>query len=629
MEYRKDIDGLRAFAIIPVLLFHAGFSLFGGGYIGVDIFFVISGYLITSIIISDIEQNRFSIFNFYERRIRRILPALYIVMLFTFGWAFLFWAPYDLKNVAQSITATTFFANNILLILEVSDYFGALNDIEYLNPLLHTWSLAVEEQFYLIYPIILIIIVRFRKFTILFISLAIISSFIYAELKYQFEPRQVFYASHTRAWELLTGAISAVIYRNWGEIIHSKFPTFSNTVSSFGLFLIVASVLLINEGNLKEFHYLVFPVLGTFLVILFTKNNIVYKILSNKIAVYIGLISYSLYLWHQPIFTIFAYKVVVPAGSNPNLANLEIIIALTIIFIISIISYRFIEQPFRNKNTISTKITFIVLPIATIIFATIGYYGHITHGYLSAKIDADKINKYINQNIENYRVKKTDWQKIANKGSEILIIGDSTSADLQKALLSLNIIADRYELDGGCHFKLITENYCKNHGNKLIELDKLIKGKKIIYIANDLARESIILGDLPSYKFKEGYKLLYSYLSRKADTYFFTPFEFWKPTNVSYKAVRDNVNVGNVFYNNLHFKIDEMEKFIKTFVPENKIINKKDLFCSDKDRSCSVYDQNGKPIFYDGIHHTVEGWSYFGNILSNIVRANLQKQNGN
>ena len=144
-----------------------------------------------------------------------------------------------------------------------------------------------------------------------------------------------------------------------------------------------------------------------------------------------------------------------------------------------------------------------------------------------------------------------------------------------------------------------------------------------------MARESLILRKNPDSHFEEGYKLFYSYLSKKADTYFFTPFEFWKPTNISYKAIRDNIDVGNVFYNNLHFKISDMEKFLKTFVPENNIINKKDLFCSDKDLSCNVYDQNGKPIFYDGIHHTIEGWSYFGIVLSDIIQNHLIKLNRN
>ena len=159
MFYRKEIDGLRALAVLPVIFFHAGFSHFAGGYVGVDIFFVISGYLITSIILSDLSESRFSLSNFYERRARRILPPLYAVMFISSIFVFLNYSPYEAKDFYQSLVAATLFLSNYFFYIE-TDYF---NDFSESAPLLHTWSLAVEEQYYLLFPVLLIFLSRFKK----------------------------------------------------------------------------------------------------------------------------------------------------------------------------------------------------------------------------------------------------------------------------------------------------------------------------------------------------------------------------------------------------------------------------------------------------------------------------------
>ena len=153
MQYRAEIDGLRAVAIIPVILFHAGFPLFSGGFVGVDIFFVISGYLITTIILTEKEQGKFSLINFYERRARRILPALFFVMLVSLPFAWLWLIPSDMKDFSQSLIGVATFSSNILFWQETG-YWGTANE---LKPLLHTWSLAVEEQYYIIFPLYLML----------------------------------------------------------------------------------------------------------------------------------------------------------------------------------------------------------------------------------------------------------------------------------------------------------------------------------------------------------------------------------------------------------------------------------------------------------------------------------------
>ena len=177
MRYRREIDGLRAIAVLPVILFHAGFSTFSGGFVGVDIFFVISGYLITSIILSDLEADKFSLARFYERRARRILPALFLVMAATIPFAYAWMAPDEFKNFGQSLVATTLFSNNILLTI-TSDYWSLASDFK---PLLHTWSLGVEEQYYMMFPLLMILCWRsFRRCIGIVISAMLVASLIAA-----------------------------------------------------------------------------------------------------------------------------------------------------------------------------------------------------------------------------------------------------------------------------------------------------------------------------------------------------------------------------------------------------------------------------------------------------------------
>ena len=209
MKYRKEIDGLRALAIIPVILFHAGFKVFEGGFIGVDVFFVISGYLITTIILSDIESGKFSISNFYERRARRILPALFFIMLCCLPFAWFVLTPNHLKDFYQSLTAVSVFSSNILFWKE-SGYFDTATE---LKPLIHTWSLAVEEQYYILFPLLLVMLWKLRKQLILgsLIAITVISLFLAQWGAYN-KPSATFFLLPTRSWELAIGALIAYYF---------------------------------------------------------------------------------------------------------------------------------------------------------------------------------------------------------------------------------------------------------------------------------------------------------------------------------------------------------------------------------------------------------------------------------
>ena len=293
MRYRSEIDGLRSIAVVPVILFHAGFELFSGGFVGVDVFFVISGYLITVILIEDLENKRFSIIGFYERRARRLLPALFFVMVISIPFAWMWMLPDPLENFGQSLVSTSLFSNNILLILTSADYWEIKATYK---PLLHTWSLAVEEQYYIIFPIFLLItwsLGRKKVLWLIFIIAAI--SLILSEYGWRKDINSNFYSTPSRAWELLAGSIGAFF-------VYYKGVQKNNLFALLGITAIILSIFVYDEKTPFPSLYTLVPVFGSLLLVLYAeKNTFVAKILSTKLFVGIGLISYSLYLWHQPV----------------------------------------------------------------------------------------------------------------------------------------------------------------------------------------------------------------------------------------------------------------------------------------------------------------------------------------
>ena len=363
LKYRKDIDGLRAIAVLAVIFFHTNVPGFSGGFVGVDIFFVISGFLITSIILNDIQEEKFSIVKFYERRIRRIFPALFPVIVFTLiVGAYLF---YDdaFKELGRSITATTLFSSNILFWRE-SGYFDAQS---LQKPLLHTWSLAVEEQFYILFPFSLVFVRRFLKSSYfqwvlitMFLSLgaSILSVYVYQDA--------TFYLLPTRAWELLAGSIIAL-----RGLPNPSTAWQRNLLSITGMGLIVYSVGFYTDATLFPGTNAIAPVLGAGLIIYSSRGEstaIISKLLSLRPLVFIGLISYSLYLWHWP-FVVFTKYVMFRSFSGYESA---FIILLSLL--VATLSWKFIEQPFRVKNSLipDRKILFVISGIVMIIISGIG-----------------------------------------------------------------------------------------------------------------------------------------------------------------------------------------------------------------------------------------------------------------
>ncbi len=304
MKYRKEIDGLRALAVVPVIFFHAGFKPFSGGFVGVDVFFVISGYLITSIILTEKQQGNFTLIGFYERRVRRILPALFFVMLVCLPFAWLWMMPGDMQRFSQSVAAVSVFASNILFWRQ-SGYFDTANE---LKPLLHTWSLAVEEQFYVLFPLFLLITWRLgKRWTIVTLALIAVISVSLAHWGSIHKPAAAFYLLPTRGFELTLGALVA-FYANDKQSTPAT-QSISELSAFIGLGLVGYAILTFDDSTPFPSLYALVPTLGVVLLILFaTPQTFVGKLLSYRWLVVMGLISYSAYLWHQPMFALARYR---------------------------------------------------------------------------------------------------------------------------------------------------------------------------------------------------------------------------------------------------------------------------------------------------------------------------------
>ena len=369
MKYRAEIDGLRALAVLPVILFHAGFEWFSGGFVGVDVFFVISGYLITTIIISEMAEGKFSIINFYERRARRILPALFFVMAVCLPFAWLWLIPADLKDFGQSLVAVSTFSSNILFWQE-SGYFETAAE---LKPLLHTWSLAVEEQYYILFPIFLMLTWRLGiKWVFLLLSIVFFISLGVAQWGAYNYPSAAFFLLPTRGWELLVGVFAA-FYLKYNT--HLKSHILNQALSLLGFGMIAYSIIAFDKTTPFPSLYALIPTIGTGLLILCAvPKTYVHKLLSLKFIVGIGLISYSAYLWHQPLLAFARHR------SFGEISELILITLCLASLVMAWFSWRFVEAPFRNKAKINRKEIFIYSIFFMLLFSMIGFISYKKEG---------------------------------------------------------------------------------------------------------------------------------------------------------------------------------------------------------------------------------------------------------
>ena len=513
-KYRPEIDGLRAIAVLSVVIYHAGFQIpffentyffLPGGFLGVDIFYVISGYLITFLIIERINNKTFTFREFYERRARRLLPVLFFVIISCLIAGWIFMLPGQFADLAGSALSSLFFLSNFWFYLTDS-YFAEASS---LKPLLHTWSLSIEEQFYLIFPPIIYLLFKkkFNKVNFIFILL-ILSSLLLSTFLSINNLNLNFYILPTRIWELTTGALIANYHINNVKINFEQ-KLNSNLFSIVGIIFIVVPFFLFNDQTPHPSVLTISTIVGTGILILNNKRkNFINILLSSKLFVGIGLLSYSLYLWHFPILAFKKIK----SSSLSEFDKLEVII---LAIIISIVSYFVIEKPFRNRQFIRTSyfLTFLFTFFIILLFSSLYIYKNegVPKRYSKTIIDLIDLNYDYSKiyQTDKCHIKKKNRDKLdlfqncknelsANKDN-IFLWGDSLAAHLYPGLnqkYSNNYNIFQRSVDGCKPSILNFENknktsICVKINEKILEEIKKIQPDKI-FISGFWSKEDII-----------------------------------------------------------------------------------------------------------------------------------------
>ncbi|MGH1483203.1 MAG: acyltransferase family protein [Geminicoccales bacterium] len=616
MIYRKEIDGLRAVAILPVLLFHAGFESASGGFVGVDVFFVISGYLITSLILKEKEEGRFTLVGFYERRARRILPALFFVMLCCLPFAWLWLLPSDLDDLADSMIGVALFVSNIHFYREAGYFTPDAN----LQPLLHSWSLSIEEQFYLLFPLLVMGLWSLgKKSLVSIIACVFLLSLLTAQFGHHWlfsgDPAFGFYLLPTRAWELLAGVLAAFH-------LHGRDGTWkgSQALSLLGLGMIVYAILSFDEGTPHPSFYTLLPVVGTVLIILFaTTETRCAQLLSTRLLVGLGLISYSVYLWHQPLFAFL--RLLSLETPSPTMLFLFALLALALGWL----SWRWVEQPFRDRQRISRAQIFKGSAIGSVFFLSIGIAGNEFEGFLeryppserdlALAADTDKMGRYVYSRYKPYK----DQPFKENGRRKVLIVGDSFAQDF------VNMLA---EAEGLRNISLSIHEIASPCGNLYLKTDfkdhiqqKHLPGclKKGWYERDDLQSrlkqaDAIVLVSSWSLWAARLLPTSVDNLEREFDAkvlvvgrkYFgdIKPAHYFDMSDQEKLAYRQSVEGGHL----------ETNRLMASQYSDDVFVDVHDVICGPI-VDCPIFTPDLKLISYDGSHLTREGAVYLGKKL--------------
>jgi peptidoglycan/LPS O-acetylase OafA/YrhL len=640
-KYRPDIDGLRAFAVVSVILFHAQFyffntQIFQGGFLGVDIFFVISGYLISKIIFEDVLlDKKFSFLNFFQRRIRRILPILFFVISIFLLIAYFVLLPNDLVLLAKSIFSQVAFISNMFFWSYY--HFSYMAEDALLIPFLHTWSLSIEEQFYLVFPALVLIGYKFlKKYLVQIMVFIIIVSLIATHiLSYKF-PSFNFYLITSRGWEFLFGSIFAYfeIKKIKIRFLNDKYKNFITLLS---FILIILSFIYFNENINHPSVITLIPVISTTLLIYYSsKDQITYKILSFKPFVKIGLISYSLYLWHYPIFAFFRYSYI----NNFEKDNLLKFILIVLTFIISFISYHLIEKTFRNKKI---NFKFCLFFILILILPSLYFSFNIIkeNGYKN-RLDLSRLQSQylIEGDVTTKEIVKDEVSQEKNK-KQLFILGNSHGEQFNRILLSNNEIKKVYDINFymiqiSCinNFINLEIDKCKRfftrdskkEGKKIInkiknadliiiksriynddlnEINNVIKllkkfNKKILLFSTGL---EIKKNDLDNNFYNQNHNILKKIIYNRS---FYLERFILSNDRVPNKIEEERL--GKIYYRSVKPGIGLINENLKKIAELNKIefIDYNNEICSNVKKVCSILTNNKKSIFKDEAGHITD-----------------------
>ena len=661
-HHREEIDGLRALAILPVILFHAGFPVFSGGFVGVDVFFVISGYLITSIILSEKSAGTFSLWKFYERRARRLLPALFLVLYVSIPLAWVCLLPADFKNFSLSLIAVTAFASNFLF-WWWSGYFDTASE---LKPLLHTWSLGVEGQYYLLFPIFLILTWRFgrRRILITLMSLAI-ASLLVAQWASVDRPFFTFFLLPTRGFELLIGAGVAFLLENKHSIPNpSANPSatlsqnsdavstpesrksyrsfrvldqilewipdfkhrnaFAEIVPTIGLALVVAPIFAFDKQTPFPSIYALIPTVGTAILIVFaTQKVLVGRVLASRPLVGVGLISYSAYLWHQPLFAFAKQR----SAERPDQTILALISVFAIV--LSYFSWKYIERPFRSERRFSRGQICRWGFAGGMVLFVIGAVGYWWAGFPDrfpgddrqlAALDTIQMGRYTDKRFTAALDRPFD----ASGKKRVLIIGDSFAKDLVNAIyesgLSEKIQLSTHFISSDCGNLYLQREIstfiqpaklalCKRAGwYESEKLKRLLNGTDEIWLSS--AWSFWVAAFLPesigNLKRDFGKEVLVFGSKNFGEV---TAKGLLKIPATSRLDAKNPIRQDVVLVNGL----------MRAMFPNSAFIDITAMMCAN-DMQCRLFDPEGELLSYDGAHLTPPGARYLGRHLTEQSR---------
>lgn len=590
--YRTDIDGLRAIAVISVILFHLGYLT--NGYLGVDIFFVISGYLITGLVYNEVEKNKFSVLNFYERRIRRIFPLVLFTTSIAFILGLIFMLPDDLENLSQSVFASNLSVNNILMKITSGDYWAVKNDYK---PLMHTWSLGIEEQFYLLYPVIFFFLKGDRKKFILplLFVLTILSLAFFLKSN---DASSKFYFLQYRFFELSIGGICSIYFSKPKTLLN--FPK-SHYILYFLLALVVF-LLYVNSIKSNDIKVIITTILTAGILVLgglHFENNALYKaIISNKVFTGIGKISFSLYMWHHIVFAFSRYSLI-------EEITIGYAIALSILVIVlSIISYYIIENPFRNRTFIKTRPLLVVVGLSFLIVNAVSIYMYAIGGIIRdvPELGITKANrqkqlnffgKRSNIHVEyNESIKRLDAGFSSTNKIKILVIGDSFSKDFANILLESSF-AENAEVSHAYAFS-------KQEKNR----ERFEKADFIFFATNEPATKEFVM----------------KYIGKQVDT-----SKLW------IVGLKDFGNSNGILYNKRNKETDcqDYKAHMKKGVLQNNELLKAEwgdryidliALIIDSNNKVLVFTPDCKFISHDTLHLTQFGAIFFAQLLESRMK---------
>jgi peptidoglycan/LPS O-acetylase OafA/YrhL len=644
-EYKKNIDGLRAIAVGSVILYHASIEIFGiklfpGGYLGVDIFFIISGYLITSIIVNEFETtNNFSLINFFDRRIRRIFPALLLAIIIFLLPAFYFLISFVFVSDVKSINSIFTFSTNYYYSY-INQQYGAESSLE--KPFLHTWSIAIEFQFYLFISIFFLLAFKyFKKFYLYLLILFFLISLIFSQINSGINSISNFYLPYSRFWEFIAGCF---VYFLEKKIKIKKNFIISN-LPLLNIFLILLCFIYFNHNTLHPSILTLILIINVGLLILFANQNFfVENILTSRIFSKIGLLSYSLYIFHYPLFS-FA-RIIFDKNDNENSLIIIKILLPIFLFFISLISYEYVEKIFRNKKVISFKIFYSTFFSVIISILCINFYIIKNNGFNKRWVVEDYHfdKNYYNSEINNLKkdlLHKIDFEKLKNSNlKKILVFGNSHGNDLYYSFSLRKDLSEKYIFyyiprQIVCLSILVnlkTNNECLNTEEELNkyttqEYLKIIEYMDVIIISSRYYTEDIDKLDKNLKNIKKFYK---KKIIITTNTPQFTGenrygqpgwtyADFFIYNNKRYPNENELKQLEEQYYlnsQNNHFRIPFINIKIKEIANKNdvEVLDLYDLLCNSEFKKCK-YLTNNKPIYRDYGHFAIEGLNLMAELI--------------